>query len=104
TGFNDEVMRGSANIPKLNLPVVCKSEIEHAIRHPLERRLLGVSPLVEQYDRVILGIGVHNRELAIGPSTEIHRHDLRLPTRAFGFIHQWEGAVIEKDSIGSAPA
>jgi hypothetical protein len=65
-------MRDSANVRKFDLSVIAKPEIEHAIRCPLERHLLGVSPLIEQLNRVIFSIGVHDRELAIGRSRRLH--------------------------------
>src|SRR5258708_19476523 len=73
-------MGGFANVRKFNLPVVAQSEIEHAVSHTREECLLSISPFIEQFNRVGFRFGVHDGELAIGPSTEIGRHELRLAT------------------------
>jgi integrase len=45
-------MGGFANVRKFNLSVVAQPEIEHAVSHAREQCLLGISPFVEQFDRI----------------------------------------------------
>ena len=67
-----------ANVRKFDRPGVTQPEIEHAVRHTRERRLFGVSPLVEQFNRIALRSSADNREITIGPPAEENRHELRL--------------------------
>jgi hypothetical protein len=60
TGFHNKVIGHFANVGKFDRPGVTQPEIEHAVRHTRERRLLRVSPLVEQFNRITLRISAHD--------------------------------------------
>src|ERR1039457_3035496 len=79
-------MGSFANVGQYNFTFIVEPEIEHAVRHPGQGRLFGISPLIEEFNCVALGFRTDHRKLAVGPSTHVDRHDLSVATYRLGFI------------------
>jgi hypothetical protein len=86
TGVHDEFIGRFANVRKFDLPGVVQAKIEHAIAHALERCLLRVPPFIEQFNRIALRFSAHDREITVGPPTEVNCHEQRLAIYGLDFI------------------
>jgi hypothetical protein len=79
-GPHQVVMGSFANVGQYNFAFIVELEIEHAVRHASQGRLFGISPLIEQFNCVALGFRTDHRKLAVGPSTQVDRHELSVAT------------------------